>query len=312
MKRILWVALAAVVLVWAGSVQAWDGHDIITHQSLRDFEQLELMLEETPYLYDDVDDSMYNLEFELVYLHADGEPFSALDVLTAYASEPDWDLDTNLQLSRLQVMTGGSHGWRHQRYALLGGVIVLGVAPERAEHFYQMALHAHAEEDLYWAFRFLARSLHYMQDMGQPYHALPMPVSHFLTRHWLNIADATIVAENLHFALEGYVEHQLAQGYLPFLEALQGSAYTEIRDVKQAAIDLNEKARGVVMEQYDLTQEVWPDLAVPHRQRLDFAYEPVTPSADLDRLHEIIEKSLRWTAKYTRGMVLRFLEDTGM
>ena len=41
---------------------------------------------------------------------------SAAAILTNYADEPDWKMDQDLNLSPLQVLTGGSQGRRHKYY----------------------------------------------------------------------------------------------------------------------------------------------------------------------------------------------------
>lgn len=299
-----------VVLLIGLSAQAWDGHDMITTHSLQDIGILQLALTETDYVYGELDQDVYNPAFLLEFRHADLDEVSALEVLSVYSSEPDWDFDNDLDVHWLQALTGGSQGWRHQRYTLLGELIVLGEAPQRAQKFYDLALHAHEQDDLYWAFRFLARSLHFVQDMGQPFHALPMPVHHFLTEHRLNLKNATAVAENAHYNLEAYVEYKLEEGYEPFILALTGPEAADVVSIEAAAIELNMKMRELAEDQYFRVMEVWPHLAAPTSITLDFTRDRAQSEHALAELHEIIKKSLRLTAEYTRGVVQRFLEET--
>lgn len=303
------VVVMILLLLVAWPAKTWDGHDLITRFSLQNYPALELVLEESPYVYDHLDSSEYNPAFVMKYLHGDKENLTALDVLQTYASEPDWDLDTDLELSPFQILTGGSQGWRHQRYTLLWGLIALGVAPERTQHFYDLALLAWEADDPYWAFRFLARSLHYLQDMGQPYHSLPMPVHHLATKHFFNLDNAITVATNAHYNLEYYGEYRLIQGYEPFVAALVGSDVVAIHDVEQAARDLNKDMRALVKEQYALTMAVWPQLQEPFRQDLDFFQNPPEASPDLAALDEIMILSLQRTAAYTRGLIEKFMSD---
>lgn len=304
--------ILALLAVFSGAVLGWDGHDLITYHSLKDFATLDIPLVETEYTYGERDTTEYNPSFVVKFLHEDWDELTAFQVLVDYAQEPDWDLDTGLELNPLQMLTGGSQGWRHQRYTLLGGLIALGVAPERAQHFYDLAVYAYEQGDLYWAFRFLSRSLHYLQDMGQPYHSLPMPVAHFLTKHRLNLTNATIVGENVHYNLEWYVEWRLTQEYEPFIDVLTRTDYVEFATVEEAALDLNNEVRRIVERQYDLTLAVWPDLGIPVKQTLDFERDPVPTGKFLTELHEIIEQTLGRTGEYTRGLIWRFKQDVGL
>ncbi len=309
-KRLILVLF--VLLVVSAQAHAWDGHDLITFHSLKEHAGLDIPVVEIGFTYADSDTSEYNPAFLLEFLHEDWEELTAFQVIVDYAQEPDWDLDTGLELHALQILTGGSQGWRHQRYTMLGGLIALGIAPERAQHFYDLALEAYEQGDIYWAFRFLARSLHYLQDMGQPYHSLPMPVIHFLSKHRLNLTNATIVGENVHYNLEWYVEWRLAQEYEPFVDVLLGTEFVEFATVEQAALDLNREVRQVVEQQYQLTLDVWPDLAIPVKQTLDFDRDPPPQGKFLDQLHEIIEQTLKRTAEYSRGLIWRFQQDVGL
>ena len=312
-KILVWLLItAALGATWLGSGGAWDGHDLITQRSLAGWSDLAWPVRETPVIYDDWDPSEYNPAFEVKFYHANEDWITVRDVLVTYAPEPDWDLDTELDLSPWQALTGGSQGWRHQRYLLFGSFIRLGVAPDRAQHFYDLALRAYEERDLYWAFRFLARSLHYLQDMGQPYHSLPFPAMDIVTEHVFNLTKATTVATNAHYNLEAYVEWRLLQGYEPFLEAIQGNDAQPITTVAEAAAELNEEVRQFAERQYELTMRVWPDLAIPVRQTLDFDQDPVRTGRYLDDLHSIIEHTLALTGSYTRGLLLKFQTDTGM
>ncbi len=300
-----------LVLLVGISAQAWDGHDMITTHSLQDLGVLQLALTETEYVYGELDLDEYNPAFVLEFRHPDLDEVSALEVLSVYSSEPDWDFDNDLDVHWLQALTGGSQGWRHQRYTLLGGLIVLGEAPQRAQKFYDLALYAHEQGDPYWAFRLLARSLHFVQDMGQPFHALPMPIQHFITEHRLNLTNATTVAENAHYNLEGYVEYKLQEGYEPFILALTGTQAASVVSVEAAAIELNMKMRDLAEDQYYRVMEVWPHLAAPTSITLDFTRDRPQSEQALAELHDIIKTSLRLTAEYTRGIVQRFLKETG-
>jgi len=156
----------------------------------------------TEYSYKDVDTQPYGPNFKIQYLDGKiGDKTTAYKILTTYADEPDWDLDTGLTLSKLQVLTGGSQGFRHQYYGL--GFIRIGTGPERAQYWFNLAEIAHNRGDDYWTFRFLARALHHIEDLTQPYHGVPAPIG-IILRNIKSITTLTNIATNHHYNLEEY------------------------------------------------------------------------------------------------------------
>lgn len=62
-------------------------------------------------------------------------------------------------------------------------------------------------KDYYWGFRFLARSLHYIQDIGNPYHTRQTSLAFLSWPHPIRgTAQAT---SNFHQAFEAYVAYRL-------------------------------------------------------------------------------------------------------
>lgn len=302
----------AMVSLGGSPTRAWDGHEVITREALRGLEELAAFdaVEVTPYTYGELDRSPYSPQFKVVYkFEKIGDRVSAREILAAYASEPDWNMDTDLSLSPLQKLTGGSQGWRHQRYTLLGGLIALGEGPERAEHFYRPALTAYQKGDLYWAFRFLARALHYLQDLNHPLHALPLPVSDLVLKHRLNIAEATTVAINVH-SIEGYFAYYLRQDSPSLLQALTGSDVAQISSVSRHAIKSNQAAQKRAVELYRLVLAIWPQLETRREKPIVAAeYTSTKPEAELAALWRLMEERLAATAADTRGLVAKFLRE---
>lgn len=105
------------------------------------------------------------------YHHPVNGGVDSLEVLSLYSAEPDWGMDAGLRLSPLQVLTGGSQGYRHLRYGLF--FFKVGKAPERVLHFTDLAALAATRRDSYWCLRFAARALHYLQDLTSPFHTKP-------------------------------------------------------------------------------------------------------------------------------------------
>lgn len=291
----------------------WNGHETITFYALRGIPELSRFsrVMPKPYSYADADKNKYNPEFEIKYVAGEGAgPLSALQILTTYASEPDWDMDTNLDIHPLQALTGGSQGWRHQRYLLFKGLVRAGVAPERAGHFYELSLEAYRRGDLYWAFRFLARALHYVQDCGQPLHSLPIPERNLISRYRLNMERAQNVGKNVHYNLEAFIRYHLNSRTPKLIQAMEGKDYPEIADVRRAASGLNEIARGHAEEQYRLAVEIWPQLEENREVRLGHGdFSNAGPREKVDALLDIAAKTLQKTACYSRGLIYKFLHD---
>jgi len=136
-----------------------------------------------------------------------GGAIDARQILIDFSNEPDWDMDQNLELSWMQGFHGGSQGYRHMYYPSLTFHLPLmlisqGKTPERAELYYSFAKEAFARNDTYWGFRFLARTMHHMQDMAQPFHTRQLYWRFICLR---SIYDGTTeIIKNYHFAYESY------------------------------------------------------------------------------------------------------------
>lgn len=212
-QRLLAIWLVVLVLSWPLSLPAyaWQRHDLVTEASIANLDWLKLYdhILVTPYTYQDPD--AYDPHFQPSYLGPGIAHFTtARDILITYSDEPDWNMDTGLQLSGLQSLMGGSQGYRHQYYQFLFGLLHIGVAPSRGQHFYDMAQIAFNKGDRYWGFRFLARMLHYMQDVNQPYHTRPILYS-WIWESGFSLRYLVHLGKNLHFAYETYVAIHLLQ-----------------------------------------------------------------------------------------------------
>lgn len=164
---------------------------------------------------------------------------SVLDILSTYSDEPDWGMDQELfsedqypELWKKEYsMMGGKAGlssqafrhmywrelyWKHplQSFKLPLNKInsPLGEAPARAEMFMQLAKLAFSKKMDYWGWRFTANSLHYIEDVAQPFHSSQVPskilinmvLSQCLTPHGCDnfIGRMTNIISYYHFAYE--------------------------------------------------------------------------------------------------------------
>jgi hypothetical protein len=162
---------------------------------------------------------------------APGEWTTAKQILTHYTDEPDWGFDTDLNVSPDQPYMGGTKGptskaFRHlywKAWSIKAPLRTfhyplreMGEALKRAQLYYNLAEKAYQAKEPYWAFRFLAWSLHYIQDLGQPFHSSQLLTPKFVPfQHILNfkkfVARATQINANYHFMYEYYVAYKLSE-----------------------------------------------------------------------------------------------------
>jgi len=231
-RKLLCTALLVCFAVCcvAAPADAWNSHGACTKLIISDQDWLKAYdsIPVTAWSYQDVDTQPVGPNFSVQYIEGPvGSTTTAAAILTNYADEPDWNMDAGLDLSTFQMLTGGSQGWRHQFYGL--GFIRLGVAPSRAQYFYDLAGKARAKGDLYWTFRYLARSMHYVQDCTEPYHSVPAPIGLILkgvTNFSLLLGSST----NHHYNLEEYQGAMVARNSPTFVDTLRNAAPLEITD----------------------------------------------------------------------------------
>jgi len=210
-----------VGLFLASPADAWNSHGACTKIIISDQEWLKAYdnITVTPWTYADVDTASVGPNFVLQYIEgAPGTVTSAAAILTNYADEPDWKMDQDLNLSPMQALTGGSQGWRHQYYGL--GWLRFGVAPSRAQYFFDLAGKAKEKGDLYWTFRYLARAMHYVQDTTQPYHGIPAPAG-LIFKGMGSFSTFMGSAVNHHYNLEEYQGAMIARSSPVLVNALQ-------------------------------------------------------------------------------------------
>lgn len=216
------LVVAFALLCLAGPVNAWNSHGACTVIMISDQDWLKQYdtITVTAWSYEDVDNAPIGPDFTLRYIEGQpGTVTSATTILTNYADEPDWKMDQDLKLSSFQVLTGGSQGWRHQYYGL--GWLRLGTAPARAQYFFDLAGKAKEKGDLYWTFRYLARSMHYVQDLTQPYHGVPAPAG-LIVKGIGDFGALLTAAVNHHYNLEDYQGAMVARSSPVFVDALRG------------------------------------------------------------------------------------------
>jgi hypothetical protein len=142
-------------------------------------------------------------------------------ILVIYSTEPDLNPDCDLYLHKNQKITGGSHGWRHMQFRILGRTF--GIAPKSFRlnmNFAKMAFEAGND---YWGWRYLSRSAHYLADLGNPFHVKALP-GRFVIKNLFSSRKLFKIASSIHQSYEVYVERRFREGCPSFKEALMQGA----------------------------------------------------------------------------------------
>jgi len=232
-KRIIFslILTFAFLFSFALPAYAWNSHGLTLSYCIDNVYWLSQYsdITITEYSYGDVDTEPCNPDFKIQYLDGKiGEKTTAAKILITYADEPDWDMDTNLNLSKFQMLTGGSQGFRHQYYQLF--FIRLGVGPKRAQYWYDLAKVAYQRGDLYWTFRFLARAIHHIEDLTCPYHTIPAPAG-IIVKNIVKITKFIMTAANHHYNMEEYQGLQIELKNENWLTVLKSASSLDVKEI---------------------------------------------------------------------------------
>lgn len=252
-----------------------------------------------------------------------GRAIPVADVLSKYSDEPDWGMDQGLfeadQYPELwddaYSMMGGkekgtpSQAFRHMYWPEFSWTSPLatfklpfgklgqpmGQAPERARIFVEWSLKAKAAGEDYWAARFLANAIHYLQDVGQPFHSTQTPTKKYLLMPFTKeqgrgfkhfVLQITRVVSYYHFAFEDYLSSlmdspegrglwdALARAAEPH-PALEFSAAREndvVRQVQEMALFSNQFASDVASACLEFFPEMTEPFASIHPK--EFLHSP--------------------------------------
>lgn len=253
-----------------------------------------------------------------------GETQTPYEILVTYAQEPDWGMDQELNASWQQRFMGGytglsSQGYFHMYYPVLTlhlpfPVLSMGAAPKRAEQWAGMSERAFANGHDYWGWRFFAWSLHYVEDLAQPFHStqthrkfvrLRSPIQgttnctanfHLLYEHWLS---------------ERIVEEASGQGELGLSEALEaGGPFAPGRSVEDTIVRVakaSHKGFGQLAElliQYFGERFVSSDRVEPTEEEL----KRMQPGETLDQILAISRSRLQLAGSALRTLIEQVLE----
>ena len=241
---------------------AWEDHHLVTRASLADLPELrsatvpytpiESLLRDLRYSSIQQFNESIQIRKEYGFPprlgETEGAAVSILELLVVYSDEPDWGMDKEIFGQYPEIWKdeyarmGGKEGtpsqafrhmywpefsWRMPLRTLKSPVGKLfspmGLAPERAALFIDLARKARAAGHLYWAVRFVANALHYLEDVAQPFHAAQTPTKRFLLpplldrNHGNGFENYVLQVQNIvayyHYAFERYVAGQMKAHY---------------------------------------------------------------------------------------------------
>lgn len=184
--------------------------------------------EVSPYL-----EEKYFLQFESM----DGKEMSIRSILYTFLDEPDWKMDHTLwgyeEYGYGKQPYGKPEGisskapfhmlFLHENFMvkLASPDLLEGMVLDRVEMFSLLAKTAYDTGHYYWAYRFGAWAIHYLQDICQPYHSNAVPfagygyyISFIFSSEKSKIKnDTTQVLSNRHFIYEDFVGYGLEKSY---------------------------------------------------------------------------------------------------
>lgn len=292
-----------IILLSPQTLFAWSLHGEMTKIILDSLPWINRYNNITITEYSYRDNSPYNPNYKIQYLDGNiGDKTSAKKILSIYADEPDWGMDEGLSLNSAQTLTGGSQGWRHQYFILFGGLFKLGEAPDRALHFYNMATVAFKVKDFYWGFRFLARALHYLQDLTMPFHTNPGPTMSLLS-NLFDLNGVTSMVSNHHFALEDYQGYQIKKKNLLYVKALRSANPIKVNNVWDTAFEMANKSKNYSETLWSLQSKVFGD-TINSKTRITIRPEKVPSGALKNEYDKIIIGLLIDLSAVTKGFLI--------
>ena len=214
----------------------------------------------------------------------------------------------------------------------------MGFAPERAALYFELARQARAAGHAFWSYRFLGWGLHYVQDLGQPYHTTQfaslklLPLRVLMTVGWEPfVAETQRVVGNFHLSFEHYADYLM----LPEIDAVsmafkvpRGDEELKLLleqksdlDVRKVAERVAASSEALVSSVVDAQADLMGDTLFDPQTVLIGAFYDSTGKAKIDfpaiedaaakteprkKLHDLIEQALSNTGVATRWYVDRF------
>lgn len=321
MKKFL-IVISLLILTMAFG---WSGHSTLTNLIVRELgSKVNELVEITPYSYSAIDNRPYNSEnllFEdylgktfipeediLLYKKIFDNPVPVdnkapiWQILSVYSYEPDMGMDKNFEITGLESILGDSQGTRHMEYRL--GPMKIGNVTSQPSYFAELAKTAWKSGDTYWAFRFIARGMHYMEDTSQPFHTFPAPL-YVLPNLALDFDRWMSILINYHFAYDYYGGYLLWKNYPPLMEAIENAEPKYMEDPEKAARSLRRFSRSKLNSVYSELKKLiksdleTSDIFAPNTEYFDSLVE----SGETKKLDKLTVEILGETASYVKGYI---------
>ncbi|MBS1961034.1 MAG: hypothetical protein JST04_02375 [Bdellovibrionales bacterium] len=262
------------------------------------------------------------------------------DLLRLGAEDPDHGIDIDLpdsaDPSDDRRYMGGTKGpssagfrhmfwsgwdWRKPFRTFQIPARALGQAPDRIELLANEARDRFRKGDVIWGGRILGWTIHYLQDLTQPFHAVEFPTFEMVPLRALLawpptealdrlIRESTRVVTNYHWAYEGYVRHALLAGDAsPFKECFEKSGGTLfVNSPRDLALEIANRSieraheTGEALVAFVGHHLKEPAVSVPLNPKqipVEELLKSPEKTAERDRLNKITCESLRLTTDAT-------------
>ncbi len=322
-------------LLLPGNAYPWSTHSLITDLSLSGIKG-KLSSAKLRESYPPFEDNTINRNYALLYGHKLLSPGELLDndldekrpegvevpneflsifnLLAIYSSEPEWGMDRDVDTGFISGFMGGSQGMRHMYYPALSThfplfLIPMGKAPERAEHYTNLAVRAFMEGNQYWGWRYAARALHYLQDLGQPYHTRQTYYKFIVLSS--PVKGTTRVTKNYHIGFERFTSFLLIKelnGELPprllnsLLECNSLKIEGSVEGFAKNVAKLSNKMSG---DTFTVSINLFPDETMePRKVWVDKSEaERIIQSENFEHYLEVTSNALCMTGDITRKYV---------
>ncbi len=204
-----------------------------------------------------------------------GKTIEPWKILVIYSTEPDLYPDYDLNLHKNQKFTGGSHGWRHMHFKLLG--TTYGIAPQSFRVHRDLSNLAFENGNNYWGWRYLSRAGHYLADLGHPFHVKALPVS-FLAKKFFARHELFKIVSAMHQSYEVYVERKFREGFAPFGNALLRGAH----EGQRATADVDSQLHNYIKNARQKHDAIFYNIYEKFGRELLDAFAPMDQNSHLD------------------------------
>jgi hypothetical protein len=227
---------------------------------------------------------------------------SMIQVLSLYSVEPDWGMDSGLKLSPLQLLTGGSQGYRHLRYGLF--FLRAGIVHRMALHYFSLAQTAFHKSDIYWGIRFSACAVHYIEDLLTPVHTKPFTEMYFFKKLF-QAKDLYFITFNYHLNFERYVAYHLWHGNRRYTDTIEEARPLELQDLKNNLLPGSRKARKLFPVIFEECKRLWGDTM--KNGFVKISKEDIKRISTSERFQESVLSWLEYSASFVKGYIKRYI-----